>query len=106
MDDYVRITRTVAETGETVSSVVLAESLPVWLEVGWELAPDFLVEDEAGPEIAEDTSNFADWLDAIGGDLPAEETPDEEPVPDENPESVDETLTTESSQSTDPAEEN
>lgn len=105
-DDWVRITRTF-DNGETLSSRVLAESLPSWMDNGWELAPDFLEADEVdGEPVAESNITFADWLNAMGGDLPAEETLDED-VPEENPEPVDETAAAESSQSTEtPAEEN
>lgn len=84
-DDYVRIVRT-TEDGTEVHSRVLTESLPVWLEVGWEVAADFLADDEPEAEPLPEF-DYADWLAAKGSD----ETPEGElsqsevdPVDEEN----------------------
>ena len=58
-NDLVRIVFKTDDGGE-LNSEVQMESLPVWLEIGWELAPDFLADDE--PVEAAPTFDYTDWV--------------------------------------------
>ena len=63
-NDLVRIVFK-TDAGE-LNSEVQTESLPVWLEIGWELAPDFLADEEAAAEAVPEF-DYGDWIKATKG---------------------------------------
>ena len=92
-DDKVRIVFK-AETGEELHSEILTESLSAWLDNGWELAPDFLSDEEAAVAEPVVEYTYEDWYNAGGRSVIEGEEPVEEVV-----EPVGETAVTESDQS-------
>lgn len=73
--------------GEELHSEVLTESLGAWLDNGWELAPDFLSEEDlVDLDRADDKYSYEDWVKAGGktpvADAPEADDADETPVAD------------------------